>query len=233
LNCWICGKVATTKEHLFKASDIKLYFPDVSQEKPLYLHKIQKLNQPFASKKSDILKSNAMICQQCNGTTTQPHDFAWQELSLYLFQNKRIIFQTKKLNLKHIFPGTSTKNSINVQLFFLKLFGCLLEETSHRIITNEFASYILSNSPNPNVFLSFVKSHHHFIGLTTVLVHTESTSGRLARAHWCYCLGDLWIRVNYVHPNNYSLETPKGWNPSHKSKNIKLINMPHVRKNEN
>ena len=84
--CWICGvnlahgaagtSTSISREHLIKASDVGVAFPrKITQQQPLYFHSSGKLhNKPLGSVKNNVLKSNAPMCKECNGSRTQRHD---------------------------------------------------------------------------------------------------------------------------------------------------------------
>ncbi len=71
---WICKEEGATREHIFKASDIRQYFGDISPQKPSYKHTDKKRNKPINSAKPKNLTSGAPICSYCNNTRTQPYD---------------------------------------------------------------------------------------------------------------------------------------------------------------
>lgn len=105
IKCWICGKEGDSGEHMIKASDLKLYFPDVSQKKPLYLHSAKRRNKEIGSIRSSHLKSNALLCKKCNNELTQPYDKAWEKLSKYLYRNLCTIEKSKSFSLKKGLSG--------------------------------------------------------------------------------------------------------------------------------
>ena len=88
MKCWICGdEDAATREHLAKASDLKLLFGKPSQQRPLYFSanhrpgKPRRRNVRIGSLKSDTLKFAHRICLTCNSKRTQPYDYAWEHCS--------------------------------------------------------------------------------------------------------------------------------------------------------
>jgi hypothetical protein len=105
-------------------------------------------------KRSDRLKSKALICQYCNSTRTQPHDKAWEKLSEYLRANHQLLKTRKHIRLDKVFPGSVKSSMLDVHLYFAKLFGCRIVE--HRIPINitPFLEAILQQKPHPKLFLS-------------------------------------------------------------------------------
>ena len=123
MKCWICGKLGTTGEHLIKASDLRSYFGEVSQEIPIYFHTSEKKNFPVGSiKKSKSLKSDALICNECNSSRTQLYDKAWERLSGYLSANWQETLAARQFNLTNIFTGKVRESLLYIHLFFVKLF---------------------------------------------------------------------------------------------------------------
>ena len=224
MKCWICGNDGTTGEHSFKASDIQLYFPSASSKSPIYIHKKHKKNIVVQGKKSDRLKSQALICSHCNDARTQKHDNAWKALSSHINRNGHSIAKSKKIKLKDVYKGNSKKSGINLQLYFLKLFGCLLVESKNDILAKEFADCIVNKISHPKVYLYVIKCKSYLgaacygiSGLTVVY-----SLGSLASAGYEYMIGDYCVVVRYASPDYCSKFYLKGWQPTGTSKYLKL-----------
>lgn len=231
--CWICGEAeGATGEHYFKASDIKLLFPEFDPKKPLYVHKHDRRNIPIGSRKSNHLKSDSRLCEKCNNERTQKHDLAWSILSDYLYKNWNNIKQIKKIYLKRVFPNSLESDSLFLHLYFLKLFGCLLNQTLHTKLATEFSDSILNKKSHKDVFITLINSlpYGGGIGISDLHVDTDHETKELARAQWLYCIGNIWVRIFYINSKNYDLEQPNGWNPEKGSKIIKVINYREKKK---
>lgn len=228
MNCWICGDKGTPGEHLIKASDIKMLFPDISQKKPAYKHTSNRKNIPIGSKKSNRLKSNALICKKCNNQRTQAYDSAWESLSCYIYDNWNTINQTNRIDLRKAFSGCIEGSAKNFHLYFLKLFGCLLVESKNYKIANEFAISIRTKDPHNDVFIFFVKTAD-FIGQSCVGISDLDViyfdGSNLIRASWVYMIGELSLRIVYLHPDHSHLEPIRGWNPKYLSDVINITNI--------
>ncbi len=225
MRCWICNSPGTTKEHLFKASDIKLYFPGVSQKNPIYLHKKNNKNIPIGSKKNDHLKSQALLCSQCNHKTTQQHDEAWKIMSNYISNNVKNIERYCRIDIKKVFPGNSTKSGEFMHLYFLKLFGCLLVESNNNTLAHELATCIIKGRPHPHVFLYISESITALGGVyygVSDLDVVFSSSGVLSGAGWEYMIGEYIISLRYVRPGYIGVHKSNSWHPTYNSKIIKL-----------
>lgn len=208
MRCWICEKKGNTGEHLIKASDLRSYFGEVSQKAPLYFHTSEKKNIPVGSiKKSKRLKSDALICNDCNSSLTQPYDKAWELLSAYLRTNWEAAYNAGKVNLTKVFPGNVKKSLLNVHLYFVKLFGCRIIENSVPIDITPFQNSLLHTRSHKNIFLAIGprpgKVEHKYAGLTPV--ESLNINGSSAFATWLYTVDQLSVNIIYVtkyrHPN--------------------------------
>ncbi len=208
MNCWICGKSANTGEHLLKASDLKSYFGHVDQKSPLYFHTSKKKNIPVGSiKKSKRLKSNALICNQCNSSLTQPYDRAWEQLSEYLRANWEQAHNSRKVNLTKVFPGNVRKSLLYVHLYFVKLFGCRIVEDGVPIDISSFQTALLRSKSHKNIYLAIGplpgNIDHKYAGLTPI--ESLNLNGDSAFATWLYMVDQIAVNIIYVtkyrHPN--------------------------------
>lgn len=144
--CWICGNntAKVTGEHKLKASDLKSEFGLVSQKNPLYYNSKTQRNIPINSiKRSAIIKSTALICENCNTARTSPDDRAWETMSGYLRSGKVKLNRGTLINLHRIFPGETKSKMLNIHLFFLKQFGCAIKELNVPINLSNFSASIL------------------------------------------------------------------------------------------
>lgn len=222
--CWICGSPANTGEHLTKASDLKMFFPNVSQEKPAYLHNDKGTNQLVRSRKSKLLKSEALICNTCNSSLTQPYDFAWEKLSRYLFEHKKSIARSKNIRLKSIFHGSSRRSSVFIQLYFIKIFGCLIHETTHKELLDGFSFSLVNGVAHDDVELFFYYTGDWFsVGMSDLEVTYDNANNCVGRAHWIYSIGNFSIKVRYLHPKSSHLERRSGWHPTRDSGFLRVI----------
>ena len=225
MKCWICNHEAESGEHLVKASDIKGYFGDISQNKPIYFHNDEKRNVKIGSAKSKIFTSKALICKKCNNELSQPYDKAWEKLSSYLRDNWHIIKKSKKLNLSKIFPGEVRRQSINIQLFFVKLFGCRVAEHEIPINLSGFSASLINSESNKDIFLVFGETPVNlkakkYICLTPV--HCLDNKKESLGAIWIYTIGDVSIKVMYSPIVKKGNALGNAWHPFNKSKIMKL-----------
>jgi hypothetical protein len=125
--CWICKtNKADSGEHKTKRSDLLSVLGKPTQAEPFYYHDLHKANRPVGSLDAKILKSPVRICAYCNNTRTQPHDRAWERMSDRLRSRRLAVGHSVRCN--RIFGYLTKREMLNVHLFFVKLFGCMLAE---------------------------------------------------------------------------------------------------------
>lgn len=224
MKCWICGENADSGEHLIKASDLKSLFGRVTQKTPLYFHTDLKRNQPVGGIKSDKLKYRALLCARCNNERTQPHDRAWEHLSNYLRERQPPIRPGMLVRLDRAFPGSVAKSMLDVHLFFLKLFGCLITENNIPIDIEPFARSIMQGVPHPKVWLSFGTGLHR-PGITHAgcsQVYAAVLEGHIACASWFYVVGKVAVNVMYAERGEHRKGLGHAWHPSSVGKCVRI-----------
>jgi len=225
MKCWICNNEASSGEHLTKASDLRSLFGHVSQKSPLFLHVRGNLNQKIPGIKSDRLKSKALLCNHCNNAKTQPHDRAWEALSKYLRTRSPPIRPGNLIRLSPVFPGQIHRSMLNVHLYFLKLFGCLIKENSIPLDIGAFASAIREETAHPYVYLAFEaitdRRHHKLAGRTPV--STAQLNGRVMHAVWLYDVGPISVHVMYCEPTERRKSIAHSWHPDQPTKFLRII----------
>lgn len=200
MNCWICGAHADSGEHRVKASDLKLLFPDVSQQKPIFTKDKDGNIIAVGSLKSNKLKWESRLCHACNTTRTQPHDRAWEKLSTYLQTVKP---SAKRIKLSNVFPGSSKTSMVKVHLFFTKLFGCLIAEHAIPIPLEPFSDAILEGKPHPHLLLGFgilasQTKNKAFITPVQAMDLNNKTDKWTAFANFHYMIRKVFVDIVYA-----------------------------------
>ena len=199
--CWICGDDAVTGEHMIKASDLRAQFGHFSQHKPLYMHFGRARNVPIRGKNVALLKYNDTLCAKCNNERTQRHDRAWEKLSNYLISNESPISKNMaRLDLSKVYGSNVANELVNLQLFFVKQFGCLIVENTVPMDVSEFAKCILENRPHPDIFLEvgtgFEDSRAKLVSRTAL--NTLAYDEKICFGHWVYIVDIVAVRVYYA-----------------------------------
>lgn len=211
--CWICGKnEADSGEHKTKRSDLAAVLGSPTQEKPLYYNDIERHNKPIKSLDAKILKAPVRICHECNTARTQPHDRAWERMSKELRNRSLVLDRWVRAN--RIFPYDTRRHMIDVHLFFLKLFGCMLCEAKvngHDVSIDiaPFSKAIMGSRPHSEVYLQFGMCDGT-VGRTDLHCWTANHGG--AFAGWLYQLDSIAVSVIFVQAGHWQRRTDL-WHP--------------------
>lgn len=237
MKCWICGGAAESGEHRAKKSDLAMVFRGVTQQTPIYEKSVPSGQNPkiqkIGSLKSDKLKWDSKLCHECNTTRSQPFDYAWAILSAYLQSNQNRLKNSKKLKLQSVFPGSVTKSMLNVHLYFIKMFGCILTEHNVPIPIQGFSESILNGSSHPNVYLG-IGYRGEFTKKNVVLVTpieslTEENSSVIHFASWQYWIRNVFIDVIYSINPDYLMVVNEFWHPD---KTQKIMRLSEIKVNQ-
>lgn len=223
MKCWICGGEGTTREHLFKASDIRQLYGDVTSKRPLYKHTDNRRNQILQSAKSKVITSKALICAHCNNQRTQPYDNAWLDLSGYLLNNWASISRRGGFDLSKVFPGSTNKAAICVHLYFVKLFGCRIVEDQIPIDIAPFSSALMNGTAHEEVHLVISESPFGSDKVANVSeIHAMNANGFSDSAGWMYTFSPVSIFVGYMRKESKQKLWPNTWHPNRTGKFVKL-----------
>lgn len=151
---------ADSAEHRFKETDVRTRVPGLSRKRPVYGQQGRATNIPIGSASSRNLKFKKSICRRCNDTLTQPYDEAWQTLSAHLHGRWRGIAAARRFDLSKPFPGRTRAAALNVHLYFVKLFGCLIVEGNVPIDLKPFSYALLNRQPHSELCLQIINAAH-------------------------------------------------------------------------
>ena len=224
--CWICQlRPARTSEHRFKATDVRLKIPTVTQRTPIYLQRGGKAtNVPIGSAKSKALTFAQPICDYCNNVLTQPYDKAWEVLSEDLQCQWSNISRRQYFDLSKPFPGCTRMAAKQVHLYFVKLFGCKLIEDNVPIDLAPFSKALVSGMPHPEVSILVCNCNAKGkILMWDSEVHAmKNQNNEIHGAVWMYLVYPVAIKVGYI-KNDASLYLPGSpWHPNKPGKLVKL-----------
>ncbi|MCH9808091.1 MAG: hypothetical protein K0U74_10180 [Alphaproteobacteria bacterium] len=211
--CWICRQdAATSGEHKTKRSDLAAVLRKPSQEHPLYFHDLERQNKPVKSLDAKILKAPKFICHDCNTTRTQPHDRAWEQMSERLRRCRLEVGHWVRAN--RIFTYEPRRQMIDVHLFFIKLFGCMLTEATANgydvpIDIAPFSEAIMTGRPHPEVLLQFGICDG-IVGRTDL--HCWKTDEEAVIAGWLYQLDRIAVSVVFAQAGRWE-PSADFWHP--------------------
>lgn len=136
--CWICGADATTGEHSQKKTDViamfgsKFFSKVVKRERKYDKNKktIITIKTIIQGPKSQALKYDNNLCKYCNNTRTQPFDLAYAAFAEYVQNNIVELSHSLTVNTNIVFgKGAARKERRNLFLYFIKAFGCQLNDS--------------------------------------------------------------------------------------------------------
>jgi hypothetical protein len=212
--------VADSSEHKIKKSDLKaLVGKGPTQRDPLYIHTAVRKNRRIGSLNADALKYAPSLCQYCNSTRTQVHDYAWQCLSESLRLRQQPIASGQFVRTNRIFPYDTRRAMRHVHLYLVKLFGCMIGEGSvTQIDIAPFAHAILNDRIHPNVYAAFGPAprgevEDKVIASGSDLEMVVLDNGRCAYGAWIHHVGRLWVRVMYAMDGEQRQGLVGAWNP--------------------
>ena len=226
MKCWICGGDGTTGEHLIKASDLKSHFKVISQEKPVYHNTFEKKNTLVKSVKSDKLKSDALICPNCNNNLSQPYDRSWETLSNYLRANWSKSVNAGVIPLNEVFKNNIEESMLNVHLLFVKIFGCRIIENEVPININRFSQAFLKKEAHKNIYLSFEQrlgeENIKIAGMTPI--YSANINNTSIFATWYYIIDRLAVNVIYDSRKAHKKLLRKCWTPNNHGNKLHIYN---------
>lgn len=215
MKCWICGNEARTGEHTIKKSDLHAIFGHVCQNRPLYRYTAFYRNTPVKGLSVDLLKSGGRLCAQCNNQRSQALDRAWESFSVAL-RARAILRLGDRIDLGRVFPGAVRKSMLNVHLYFVKLFGCLIVENSLPIDICGFSQAVLGTTAHPKVHLAISPFTYGlpFASVGYSDLNIAQSNGRIVYATWLLTLDRFTVRVMYAEPTEHRKSLIDSWHPS-------------------
>lgn len=220
--CWICNRnEANSREHKTKRSDLAAVLGSPTQDQPLFFHDLKRQNKLVGSLDAKILKAPIRICDECYSTRTQPHDRAWEHMSDQLRNRPLVIGQWVRTN--RLFHYDTRRQMINVHLFFVKLFGCMLFEAKTNgyevpIDIQPFSDSIMMNRPHREVHIEFGK-HDGTVGRSNL--HCWKSEHGSVFAGWLYELDNIAVSVLLAQEGRWE-PRPDRWHP-HSSTSSKRL----------
>jgi len=232
MECWICGDIADSREHLIKASDIRGYFGNISKERPLYKHTDAtdtSINYRINSTKSNILKLKSSICQKCNNQLTQLYDCAWEILSRYLQAEWPTIVKKGHFSFSNVFTEDTRRYALRTHLYFVKLFGCKILEEKVPINTGRLSEALIFEKPHSQVFLTFANAPEIPVDDDQIIFSSRIQFGNYDSclpdiALWTYMLHPVSIRISYLSRSSPHEYRSRAWHPSQPSTQVRLGN---------
>jgi hypothetical protein len=141
LSCWICGDVADSGEHAFKARDLRRIFKQdgyAPNDLPFYFYEqgYERIRGP----KSERMKYSDLICTRCNNDRTSAFDRAYDRLSDW-FATQQNNYTMMEIDFREVFGKNYVQSIDAFRRYSAKALGCKLLASGCRLPANLF--------PNP------------------------------------------------------------------------------------
>lgn len=150
--CWICGEIANSKEHKFKASDIK---KALGKKFEAYIFNGEKV-QPFNSYKDDLIQFPKIICIDCNNNKTRDHDNAYDEFVKYAHVNQKKILTEKKIDFQDVYGDEIwLEKKIDLFRYYAKHAGCKVYTSEFKFDLSNVSKFILGKDVCEDFVLKF------------------------------------------------------------------------------
>ena len=215
--CWICGGAAATGEHMIKKSDLLAIFGKPKRGTPLYLHNAKKSNQIIQGLSADALKLGSRLCRPRNNTRSQPYDRAWEAFSWFVRNRLPPLKPGHYVRADRIYPMSSNLGLRHVQLYFVKLFGCFIDENKIPIDLNTFSDAFLSGVYHRDIFLRIGcvarPTGELLVGVLGLATATDNKTGKIAGAQWFYELDRFAVNIIYAPDHDLWDVTENAWHP--------------------
>ena len=114
---------------------------------------------------------------------------------------------------------------LDVHLFFIKLFGCLIVENNIPIEISQFSKSILHSTPHPKVWLTLWTGLHHstFKHAGRSQFKMIQLHGRVTYASWFYEVDKVAVNVVYAESTERRKGLVHAWHPSSMGKRVRII----------
>jgi len=119
--------------------------------------------------------------------------------------------------LKRIFGANRGRETLNVHLYFVKLFGCHVAGNNIPIDVRGFSDAIMQGKPHPRVYLNFgcgrTFDGKPLVGMTDMWLARPPLGGSSRFATWFYDIGVVGINVMYAEPGERRQGMVGAWHP--------------------
>jgi hypothetical protein len=139
--CWMCGEVADSGEHIFKARALRRIFDRggyAPNDLPFYFD--EEGHGRIRGPKSRRMKYPNLICTPCNNDRTSNFDRTYDRLSDW-FARQQNNYGITKIDFRDVFGEDSTASIDALRRYCAKALGCRLLANGYRLPVNLF--------PNP------------------------------------------------------------------------------------
>lgn len=111
----------------------------------------------------------------------------------------------------------SNESLRRVQLYFVKLFGCLIQTYKIPICLESFKNAIIEGKFHPDVFIKVgcMPRDDHMVGVAALTTATNKDTNNVCCAQWFYELDQFVVNVIYATDHDFWTATEGAWHPKH------------------
>ncbi|MCD8454072.1 hypothetical protein LNJ08_06660 [Tenacibaculum finnmarkense genomovar ulcerans] len=149
-NCWICGELADSEEHKFKASDLKRNYG-----KKFKAYYIEDEITPIDTFKHKKVKFDKIICEYCNVKRTRKHDDAYDIFTKYSELNFEKLLNEKVIDFKNVYGDSWKEQKRNLYRYYAKHAGCKIIENEYNENLSSLASFIKGKNECDDFVIKF------------------------------------------------------------------------------
>lgn len=125
--CWWCSDVANSREHKWKASELREIFGKGDYGREVVWASGDDLTN-LRSARSSGAKFSATMCVRCNNERSQPFDYAYSEWSSYAIRHHDDIVATRRVNFEDVFGDQTPEKLPLLARYYVKHICCRLAE---------------------------------------------------------------------------------------------------------
>jgi hypothetical protein len=183
-----------------------MFMGEPARGSPFFFNSRTRKNRHVQGADTGLLKPVKDLCAACNSTRTQPHDLALVGLVQWMKTHKPVMTPGMVLRPREIFGKDAAQQLINLHLYFVKKFGCLVVQARHEgtpmpISLADAAKAILTGRPHPHLYLRFGCTPPAW-PTTIGRANPDSIYDRLEGKHvwldWCHYFGPYAVHVIYA-----------------------------------
>lgn len=213
--CWICNQEeATTGEHIIKASDIAMLYPDLSTDRPVFLRKEGERTRSVFGKRNANLKFEKSLCARCNNELTQPHDLARDRFIRALLEATKAS-KFGSIRASTLFPADPQRGLLDTHLFFAKLFGCTVIAEEVQFDTSAVAKCIREGTAVPDLWIAVTNYARGERGLGAARgpIRALTRGETIVAMHLTYYVDTVALFLSLSLPTVPALVPRRAWNP--------------------
>jgi hypothetical protein len=151
--CWWCGASAGSREHRYKATDLRREFSREEYEKGDVIVRRGDDTLKVAGPKAGAVKFKDVFCANCNNARSQPFDRAYDRLVGWFAANEDAVEASGLLPLEEIDPRWE-ELAAGITSYFVKHIGCRIADCGFEV-PRSFGAYLEGGEFPPGLVLSF------------------------------------------------------------------------------